>query len=282
MGLLLGADPEMFMSNEQGLIRSAHNVIPGTKEKPYPVLQGAVQVDGLALEINIDPAKNKGDFLRNITTVKSELETMLPVGHSVVIKGYHYFSGEYMRMQPPESLVLGCDPDFNAWTKKPNPAPNAGTNLRTAAGHIHFGWTKNEVMDEWFFDLCCRFTRHLDWSVGLYCYLLDNDKERKNLYGRAGAFRPKPYGLEYRTPPNAWLTNSQRILDIYTISMKSYTDFCRGIVYNSHYLDWNHGDYLDQDDIENLINNELSDDSIEFVTKVARKFITERFHVRNV
>ena len=118
MELLLGADPEMFMANEQGLIRSAHGIIPGTKEEPHVVAQGAVQVDGLALEININPSSNRGDFLRNIMTVQTELGLLLPANHSTVIKGHHYFHEEYMKVQPAESLVLGCDPDFNAWTMK--------------------------------------------------------------------------------------------------------------------------------------------------------------------
>ena len=283
MKLLLGADPELFMSNEQGLIRSAHDVIPGTKEEPYPVLKGAIQVDGLALEINIDPVSNSGDFLRNITTVRKELQERLPAGHNTVVKGHHYFCREYMKVQPAESLILGCDPDFNAWTKKPNPAPNAATNMRTAAGHIHFGWTKDEIMDDWFFNLCCKFTKQLDWSVGLYCYLLDKDKERKKLYGRAGAFRPKPYGLEYRTPPNAWLKHPQNILDIFKISRKAFDDFSKNVLYNRRYVDMYFNVFMEDGDVQNLINNKIENEDDAFhVKRAVKKFIVEKFHVRHV
>jgi hypothetical protein len=33
----------------------------------------------------------------------------------------------------------------------------------------------------------------------------DKDKERRKLYGKPGAFRPKPYGCEYRVLSNAWV-----------------------------------------------------------------------------
>ena len=35
--------------------------------------------------------------------------------------------------------------------------------------------------------------------------LMHNDPLRRKLYGRAGRFRVKPYGLEYRTLDNYWL-----------------------------------------------------------------------------
>jgi hypothetical protein len=33
----------------------------------------------------------------------------------------------------------------------------------------------------------------------------DKDTERRKLYGKPGAFRPKPYGCEYRVLSNAWV-----------------------------------------------------------------------------
>ncbi len=41
--------------------------------------------------------------------------------------------------------------------------------------------------------------------------MYDKDTERRGMYGKAGAFRPKPYGVEYRTLSNAWLSNDERI-----------------------------------------------------------------------
>lgn len=49
--------------------------------------------------------------------------------------------------------------------------------------------------------------KQLDYYLGVPSLLWDNDPRRRLLYGKAGAFRPKPYGLEYRTLSNRWLTN---------------------------------------------------------------------------
>ena len=267
----------MFMTNEQGLIRSAHGIVPGTKEAPHSVTGGAIQVDGLALEINIIPAGNVIDWGRRISTVLDELKKALPAGHGIRMKGHHYFPEKYMETLHPDSLELGCDPDFDARTKAPNPAPNGATSLRTAAGHIHFGWTEEEVPDEWFFELCCDFVRHLDMSIGLYCYLLDPDKERKALYGKAGAFRPKPYGLEYRTPGNAWLQKAHTIATIFHISATSFRNYSNHSFY--HKIRW--GD-LSERQVVALINNELSPAEERLTRRAAAGFLKDVLSVRNI
>ena len=53
--ILVGCDPEVFVA-KGGKFISAHGMIPGTKKAPHKVERGAVQVDGMALEFNIDPA----------------------------------------------------------------------------------------------------------------------------------------------------------------------------------------------------------------------------------
>lgn len=43
--------------------------------------------------------------------------------------------------------------------------------------------------------------------LGVPSIVLDDDKERRSLYGSAGSFRFKEYGIEYRTLSNFWLKN---------------------------------------------------------------------------
>jgi hypothetical protein len=47
--------------------------------------------------------------------------------------------------------------------------------------------------------------RCLDTVIGLQSLFLDEGKERRKLYGRAGCMRKKPYGLEWRTLSNFWV-----------------------------------------------------------------------------
>ncbi len=56
-----GCDPEVFLMVGDKYV-SAHGLFPGTKAEPFKVEKGAVQVDGLALEFNIDPAKTPEEF----------------------------------------------------------------------------------------------------------------------------------------------------------------------------------------------------------------------------
>lgn len=51
----------------------------------------------------------------------------------------------------------------------------------------------------------------MDLHLGVPSLVLDKDTERRKLYGKAGAFRPKPYGVEYRTLSNFWIWSEENI-----------------------------------------------------------------------
>lgn len=83
-------------------------------------------------------------------------------------------------------------------------------------GHIHLGFDNIEVP---FVEgeLCnyepdeqrSNIIKSLDLFIGLPMILIEPDNKRKELYGKAGAFRPKEYGLEYRTPSNYLLSSRE-------------------------------------------------------------------------
>ena len=77
MEILIGADPEFFVKT-LGKLVSGFSLIPGDKENPHPVDKGAIQVDGMALEFNIDPVQDEDSFFSNINTVLSQMAAMLP------------------------------------------------------------------------------------------------------------------------------------------------------------------------------------------------------------
>lgn len=209
-GLTFGCDPELFIVNSDGEFVSAEGLIPGTKQEPFRVEGGAVQVDGMAAEFNIDPVTNFEDWLSNVTRVQGALRKMLPTGHKLVPAASVTFSKEVWDATPDHAKQLGCEPDFNAWTMEINPPPENLENptMRCAGGHIHIGWTEDiDVTDPDHVSSCTDLVRQLDWYLGSWSCLADKDKVRRSLYGKAGAMRFKPYGVEYRVLSNFWLTN---------------------------------------------------------------------------
>lgn len=218
---LIGADPEIFVIDREGQGISAHAMIPGSKKDPFPVDNGAIQPDGVAAEFNITPVplgmggKEYLAFDANVTSVIRTLTEYVrkdDEARTLKIASVMDFDPEYIDALPEEAKALGCDPDFNAYTLQPNPTPDAMAPFRTAAGHIHVGWGANiPANHEDHVKICADFIKIMDATVGLYMTVIDKDgTRRRELYGKAGAFRPKPYGVEYRTPSNAWISSTNR------------------------------------------------------------------------
>lgn len=228
MNVLVGCDPELFVQ-QAGAFKSAFNLIPGTKENPFKVNKGAVQVDGMALEFNINPAASEDEFVGNINEVVSVLRSMVPE-YEVVATPVAKFDVAYFMEQPLESLELGCDPDFNAWTGAPNEKPKTGKPMRTASGHVHIGWTEDAVaFSRQHAMKCMEIVKVLDLFLGVPSLFYDPDTERRELYGKAGAFRPKTYGVEYRTLSNMWLNNEKFTRWVFRATQKAMEAYESGI-----------------------------------------------------
>lgn len=237
LNILVGADPECFVRKiGKKQFQSAHGLIQGDKKNPYKVERGAVQVDGMALEFNIDPAKNEREFVENITGVMKIMAGMVPAYELVPVPVAN-FTEAVMKKQPKEALELGCEPDFCAWKDgQANPRPNGDVNFRTGAGHVHIGWTNDvDVNDPGHMEACIMATKQLDFYLGLGSLVYDTDTKRRTMYGAAGAFRPKPYGVEYRVLSNAWLQSEELMAWVYRTTTKAINDLFNGKVgYNKH------------------------------------------------
>lgn len=229
--LKIGADPELFVFNGDQPV-SAHDLIPGTKVKPFAVPGGAVQVDGTAAEFNIDPAETFEEFNDNIESVLSSLTAMLPAGHELRSVPVVVWPEEYFRTLPYVATELGCMPDFDAWTGRRNPKPKLKhmPTLRTAAGHIHIGFTEGaSIQDPAHILECQRMVQLMDWHVGSWSCQVDLDKTRRMLYGKAGACRYKTYGVEYRTLSNFWVLDTHLRREVWDRTIAACVDFFNGV-----------------------------------------------------
>ena len=214
----VGADPELFIGLN-GKPHSAFGLIEGDKRRPTPVKDGAVQVDGMALEFNIDPADNEQEFVGRINSVQSLILEMTP-GFQLIPLASVVFDKDHFDAQPDCAKILGCDPDFSGLTMAANRKPNGRTTMRTAGGHVHVGgFFTDDPFDAAHFYSCGKLARLMDEQVGVYSVLFDLDDKRRSMYGAPSCFRPKKYGMEYRTMSNAWIFNSKITSLIYNFTL---------------------------------------------------------------
>lgn len=203
----IGTDPELFAFRGDTPI-SVHDLLPGSKWSPCKVPFGAIQVDGVAAEFNIDPAKTKKDFIKRVTHVRNLMERILKSkDSSLLLKAVPtvHFDEKYFNSLPDDTKALGCEPDYNAYTLATNPKPERTKPVATGAGHIHIGWEGCDQEAANYIPTVTSMVKELDFVLYRQSLNWDKDKERMELYGQPGAFRFKKYGLEYRVLSNKWL-----------------------------------------------------------------------------
>lgn len=205
----LGCDPEIFAINKKnGKPVSLIGLIGGTKEKPQPVLEKewagcAVQEDNVAAEFNIGATNDPDKWVAQIKAVLALLDERVARYGFELAKGKASFFFPLKEIDNEQARTFGCDPDYCIYTMEENEKPKApahpdGSELRTAGGHIHIGCDFAKANPD-------KVLKAMDLFLGVPSVLLDDDVMRRSMYGKAGAFRKKPYGVEYRTLSNFWI-----------------------------------------------------------------------------
>jgi len=228
----IGCDPELFLSNKKGEFISAAGLFPGTKKEPHPLDGGAWQVDGVALEFNIIAAETEDQFENNIKKVIAQLDELVAkVDKDMFLKYVPVaeFKKKLWDKVPEEAKVLGCDPDYNANTGDVNINPTEkleNTALRTAAGHIHIGWTENADPSDFQHFVDCRYVARGFHQKKLPFYSPTTEEEYRRLqfYGHNGSFRAKSYGVELRSPSNLWVTREDKRRAMYQTTRKVFKE----------------------------------------------------------
>jgi hypothetical protein len=216
--MFVGGDPEVFLIDGSGKIVSAIERIPGTKHAPHKTRHGAIHHDNVLAEINFKPARTASEFIKNVRGVLVDLQEYLDkVGCGISIISSYVMPDE--EVAHPLAQQFGCEGDFDAWGLDEVVAPDAGVvgNLRTAGGHIHIGYDVSVYGPD-------KIARACDVQIGLATVLLDNDTQRRQMYGAAGRYRPKPYGSEYRVPSNFWLKSDEHMTWVFESAAKVLRD----------------------------------------------------------
>lgn len=223
---LVGSDPETFVRLGDKYL-SGHLFPCGTKDNPTPTKNAHVQVDGIALEFNTRPAATREEFVKNMALALGDLDEIVKAHYP---EAYLEFiptaevGQEFLESLPEANRELGCNPDFNAYTMSKNPTPDVEMPFRTGSGHVHVGFRAPDpelVESMNHFRECARIARQLDFFLGLPSLAWDPDTKRRELYGKAGAFRPKPYGMEYRVLSNKWVGDEYLVGFVYDQTEKA-------------------------------------------------------------
>lgn len=247
-----GADIEFFISTRKGEPIPAIGMVGGSKEDPRPIGDGFfVQEDNVAVEFNIPISKTVDDFYHNVYIGFQRVVETLPPATQPLLKASCQFDRVYM--MHPQAREFGCDPDINAYTKKVNPRPKCDDPfLRSAGGHVHIGWDKPDMETRFALIKAC------DVFCALPSVSEDKDNLRRKLYGKAGAMRIKPYGVEHRVLSNYWLTDPdymQRVVFRY----KKAVDFI------------NYGHQVEPGD-EELVQQAINEGSVKQAKQLLKKY----------
>lgn len=227
MNYSIGSDPEVVLT-KGGQPWSAIGLIGGTKDVPRKTKHGWVLEDNVLAEFNTKPSKSAKQFIKNHRLVLQDLEELVkPLDLDISIQATAHYPMEQLRSKKVQEF--GCEPDWNAWTLEKNPRPDAaGETLRSCGGHVHVCMPDPDEYETKRADL----VKVLDLLLGVPSVILDTNQERRQLYGKAGAHRPKykdmghPYdGVEYRVLSNFWLASDQLMAWVFNNAQLAILEF---------------------------------------------------------
>jgi len=193
----LGSDPEVFLQDNAGNPVSSIGYINADKWHPMQIPDMpagfTLQEDNVSLEYGIPPASNADEFVDHIQRVMTKSLEYLP---NLSFSKLSCIIFPESQMTHPAAHIFGCEPDFNAWTKEMNRRPiPPHPYMRSAGGHVHVETDVDPLIG----------VTAMDLFLSVPAVLMDEGEQRKQMYGAPGAYRPKPYGFEYRTLSNFWI-----------------------------------------------------------------------------
>jgi len=211
----IGTDPEFFLEDKKTKKKiSAIPHIAGTKYEPLFLSNGSkIQHDNVALEFATEPARDAVDLARMIKETFKIIKPSIPATMDIIAEASAIFDDDQLNHL--EAMQFGCDPDFNAWTLDMNVPPNIDTKLRSCGGHLHVGHVDGAETDFLLeHEGKVHTIRMMDTFLGISSIVLDStptSHQRRQLYGKAGCYRPTDYGVEYRVLSNFWLRNERYV-----------------------------------------------------------------------
>lgn len=206
--MLIGCDVEFAVVKDGNLIPAGVLPCEGIKGKPQIISTGGVEIDGVSLELTMEPDSNSERFVKRLFQHIEVTQKFFDV--KLVPASNMFYTEKDLEVR--FAGVLGCSFDYNVYTGKQQAGKivKDSPTMRTFGGHIHLECRERVNVVKW-----------MDIFVGVFSTVHWNDRERKRMYGKAGSFRPKPYGIEYRVPSSMWTSDQSLALEIINLSRKA-------------------------------------------------------------
>lgn len=241
MNITIGCDPELFLfDNLLQRIVPAVGKIGGTKQKPLKLTKGTVQLDGTVVEIGTHPASSASEFVENLQSVISEVQTKLDNRfHGRYSLRCGALAGYSEEDISPDHVGfdVGCEPQFSFEDEntlvKVEGQDKLDINEIPVGGHIHVGFGCNlPITDP---RLVVSVSRYLDV---LWPRIVGSDttsSKARNLLMNAHKpiIRIKPYGFELRNLDSYWLADKGLAASMYHLLETTATLLSSG---NGSYL----------------------------------------------
>jgi hypothetical protein len=273
----IGADPE-FLFEKKGKVVESSKAIKGPKVEDGR--SGFIIRDGYQGEFNPYRDTCRQMFARNLEYAVSRVNDM---GYKVRIGAGHWVPESEFANLTKESKEFGCVPSENAYGESGVGADPKTYMFRPLGGHIHLSLNDRLQAKPG------RLVRLLDIFVGLPSVAFDQDPlqvERRKHYGRAGEFRIKSYGIEYRTLSNFWLSHYVYLSMVYGLARQALSI----LAYKDAEVDGIFKLFADGE-VEEIINSNNKEKAIEAfgrlrpviikLFEVDDKWIEQRFTLTN-
>lgn len=194
----IGADPELFVVTREGRLVEGQEALKGQRS-----VSPQITPDGVQVEIHPDPSNCAALFGGRIRSLLMQLKTKLAREDLTILNDTTIsVPAKDLRKMSEEAQKLGCAPSSNIYN--PHATVNVGARYtgRSCGGHLHFSSVPPSAGP------VKECVKRLDYVLGNFSVMVDPDPQaakRRRVYGRAGEYRVKPYGFEYRTLSNFWL-----------------------------------------------------------------------------
>jgi hypothetical protein len=242
--VFVGIDSEFFFVDDAGVV-PAHLLLP-SKNKPKVIHKdrtGASQksagkgvefhYDGIQAEFSAVESQTAAQVVKRIQVAMNYAQHIAEErGLEVSLQGSIPVDISKFPEYPPDAVEFGCDIDFISWLdgiENPTHCVPEEHDVRYAGTHLHLGVPEEETNKALIRTLLepesrIEVVKSLDYLVGNTAVLLDqcpHSTLRRQLYGKAGTFRPTDYGVEYRVLSSFMMISPHLLPTLWALARES-------------------------------------------------------------